>query len=140
MYFMSIFIFLCFCYILTCNYISSPSSQLVVVVAIAKCKSYVFGIIYPPCVKRILVFLHWLQDLIDNTPPDHEDFESLNMALDTVRKLATAVDESKNLADNARKDEQALKELEGLIDGVDLVSPHRKFVRQYAITEMVSCC
>ncbi|KAJ8028275.1 Rho guanine nucleotide exchange factor 17 [Holothuria leucospilota] len=91
-------------------------------------------------VQRIPRYELLLKDLIDNTPPDHEDFESLNMALDTVRKLATAVNESKNLADNARKDEQALKELEGLIDGVDLVSPHRKFVRQYAITEMVSCC
>ena len=77
--------------------------------------------------------------MIDNTPEDHPDQENLQQALQTVKALAKAIDESKNLADLAVKDVQVLKELEGLIDGnVALVTPERRFIQQYPITEVVS--
>ena len=80
------------------------------------------------------------QELIDKTPEDHPDQESLQQALNTVKTLATAIDESKNVADKAIKDEQALRGLEGMIDGhVELVSPHRKFIRQLGVIDVSFC-
>ncbi|XP_022099543.1 rho guanine nucleotide exchange factor 17-like isoform X3 [Acanthaster planci] len=88
-------------------------------------------------IQRIPRYELLLKELIDNTPEDHPDQESLQQALNTVKTLATAIDESKNKADIKVRDEQALRDLEAMIDGhVELVSPQRRFIRQYGVTEM----
>ncbi|XP_072040693.1 rho guanine nucleotide exchange factor 17-like [Amphiura filiformis] len=88
-------------------------------------------------IQRIPRYQLQIKELIDNTPEDHPDQENLQQALQTVKALAKAIDESKNLADIAVKDEQVLRELESLIDGnVALVVPERRFIQQYPITEV----
>ncbi|XP_054754693.2 rho guanine nucleotide exchange factor 17-like [Lytechinus pictus] len=77
-----------------------------------------------------------IQELIDNTPDDHPDGELLQNALSTVNTLAKAINASKNDADQALIDRQIIQELAGLIDGMDdLNVPHRRFIRQYPISE-----
>lgn len=86
-----------------------------------------------------MIFCYFIdQELIDNTADDHPDQELLQNALSTVNTLAKAINASKNDADQALIDRQIIQELAGLIDGMDdLNVPHRRFIRQYPISETV---
>ncbi|XP_072170852.1 rho guanine nucleotide exchange factor 17-like [Diadema setosum] len=87
-------------------------------------------------IQRIPRYELLLKELIENTPDDHPDQELLQNARSTVNTLAKAINASKNEADNAIIDRQIIQELAGLIDGMDdLIVPHRRFIRQYPISE-----
>jgi len=76
-------------------------------------------------IQRIPRYVLLIQELLKNTPEDHEDYNGLSQALKEMRSVAEFLNEEKRNAENAIQVDLISKQL---IPTISLVAPHRRFL------------
>uniref|UniRef100_A0A4W3JM75 Rho guanine nucleotide exchange factor 17 n=1 Tax=Callorhinchus milii TaxID=7868 RepID=A0A4W3JM75_CALMI len=88
-------------------------------------------------VQRIPRYELLIKDLLKHTPEDHPDHSCLLAAQRYVKLLAERINKGKKNAEEAEKEARILLEIESHIEGMmDLLVPHRKFLRQEMVIEV----
>ncbi|XP_051882636.1 rho guanine nucleotide exchange factor 17-like isoform X2 [Pristis pectinata] len=88
-------------------------------------------------VQRIPRYELLIKDLLKHTPDDHPDHPCLLAAQRYIKLLAERINKGKKNAEEAEKEARILQEIESHIEGmVDLLVPHRKFLRQEMVIEV----
>lgn len=88
-------------------------------------------------VQRIPRYELILKDMIKHTPHDHPDHGSLQLALGEIKTLADRMNRGEKEVDQAEREADRLRELEGTIEGMtNLVTPTRRLIRQDLVAEV----
>ena len=75
--------------------------------------------------------------MLKYTPTEHPDYGNLQLALGEIKTLADRMNKGEMDADQAERDNERLRDIEGTIEGItDLVNANRKFIRQDLAAEM----
>jgi len=86
-----------------------------------------FGFLIKP-VQRLCKYPLLLRELLNNTPPTHNDFEYLSKAFEKINEVVEYVNERKRLAENL----QRILDIQNTLEQceMDLVDPARRFINE----------
>eukprot|EP01122_Echinamoeba_exundans_P009633 TRINITY_DN3450_c0_g2_i1.p1 TRINITY_DN3450_c0_g2~~TRINITY_DN3450_c0_g2_i1.p1 ORF type:complete len:1133 (+),score=306.85 TRINITY_DN3450_c0_g2_i1:263-3400(+) len=87
-------------------------------------------------IQRIPRYVMLLTDLFKHTPEDHPDFADLKKALASMESVADYVNQKKREAENLMGVLIVSKHISEMANPNELAQPHRRYVRQGALTEI----
>jgi hypothetical protein len=87
-------------------------------------------------IQRIPRYVMLLSDLFKHTPEDHPDFADLKKALASMESVADYVNQKKREAENLMGVLIVSKHISEMAHPNELAQPHRRYVRQGALTEI----
>jgi len=84
-----------------------------------------FGFLIKP-VQRICKYPLLIKELIKVTPEDHPDYKDLLHAQNQIEKVVSYINEGKRLTEVLQK----VVSIQNNVDGIDLITPTRRFIRE----------